>query len=67
MSLRRKPILIETKNQETEHKHTVLRLRCESCQRQFSIDLGITLGRTKYLWANLMRELMSHAYEHECD
>ena len=67
MNLRGKPILTKTILMETEHNHQVLRLRCESCQQQFSIDLGISLGRTKYLWAKLMRELMSHAYEHVCD
>ena len=67
MNSRGKPILTEIKNQETEHNHLVLRLRCESCQQQFSIDLGISLGYTKYLWTKLMRELMTHAYEHICD
>jgi len=67
MNSKVKPILIETTPTETEHNHLILRLRCESCQHQFSIDLGISLGHTKYLWANLMRELMSHVYEHLCD
>ena len=67
MSLRGKPILIETILMEIEHNHLVLQLRCESCQQQFSVDLGISLGHTKYLWAKFMRELMSHAYEHTCD
>ena len=67
MNLRGKLILTEITPTETEHNHLVLRLRCESCQHQFSIDLGISLGRTKYLWATLMRELMSHAYEHICN
>jgi len=61
------PILIETTPTETEHNHKLLQLRCESCQHQFSIDLGISLGHTKYLWAKLMREIMAHAYEHTLD
>ena len=67
MNLKERLILIETTPAETEHNHNLLRLRCEFCQHQFSIDLGISLGRTKYLWAKLMRELMSHAYEHAID
>jgi transposase-like protein len=67
MNLRGKLILTEIKSQETEHNHLILRLRCESCQQQFSIDVGISLGYTKYIWANLMRELMNHAYDHMCD
>ena len=67
MNLKEKLILIETTPAETEHNHRLLRLRCESCQQQFSIDLGISLGRTRYLWAKLMREIMAHAYEHTLD
>ena len=67
MNLKEKLILIETTQTETEHNHNILRLRCESCQHQFSIDVGISLGHTKYLWAKLMREIMSHAYEHTLD
>ena len=67
MSSKERLILIETTPAETEHNHRLLRLRCESCQQQFSIDLGISLGRTKYLWAKLMREIMAHAYEHTLD
>ena len=67
MSSKEKLILIETTQAETEHNHNILRLRCESCQHQFSIDVGISLGQTKYLWAKLMRELMGHAYEHTLD
>ena len=67
MNLKEKLILIETTQTETEHNHRLLRLRCESCQQQFSIDLGISLGRTRYLWAKLMREIMAHAYEHTLD
>ena len=67
MNLKEKLILIETTQTETEHNHLILRLRCESCQHQFSIDLGISLGHTKYLWAKLMREIMSHAYKHTLD
>ena len=64
MNSKEKLILIETIPAETEHNHKLLRLRCDSCQKQFSIDLGISLGHTKYLWAKLMREIMAHAYEH---
>ena len=60
-------ILTETIPMETEHNHTLVRLRCESCQHQFSIDLGISLGHTKFIWSRLMREIMSHAYEHVLD
>ena len=67
MSSKERLILIETTPAETEHNHRLLRLRCESCQQQFSIDLGISLGRTRYLWAKLMREIMAHAYEHTLD
>jgi transposase-like protein len=67
MNLKERLILIETTQTETEHSHKLLRLRCDSCQHQFSIDLGISLGRTKYLWAKLMREIMSHAYKHTLD
>ena len=67
MNSKEKPILIETTQTETEHNHLIIRLRCESCQHQFSIDLGISLGHTKYLWAKLMREIMAHAYEHTLD
>ena len=67
MNIKEILILIETTQTGTEHNHTLLRLRCESCQYQFSIDLGITLGYTKYLWAKLMREIMVHAYEHTLD
>jgi len=64
MNSKEKLILIETTPAETEHNHKLLRLRCDSCQKQFSIDLGISLGHTKYLWAKLLREIMAHAYEH---
>jgi len=67
MNSKEKLILIETTQTETEHNHRLLRLRCDSCQHQFSIDLGISLGRTRYLWAKLMREIMAHAYEHTLD
>ena len=67
MNSKEKLILIETIPAETEHNHKLLRLRCDSCQKQFSIDLGISLGHTKYLWAKLMREIMAHAYEHTLD
>ncbi len=67
MNSKERLILIETTQTETEHNHRLLRLRCESCQQQFSIDLGISLGRTRYLWAKLMREIMAHAYEHTLD
>lgn len=67
MNSKEKLILIETTPAETEHNHQLLRLRCESCQKQFSIDLGISLGRTRYVWAKLMREIMAHAYEHTLD
>ncbi len=67
MSSKERLILIETTQTETEHSHKLLRLRCESCQQQFSIDLGISLGRTRYLWAKLMREIMAHAYKHTLD
>ena len=67
MNSKEKLILIETIPAETEHNHKLLRLRCDSCQKQFSIDLGISLGHTKYLWAKLLREIMAHAYEHTLD
>ena len=67
MNLKEKLILIETTQTETEHNHLLLRLFCESCQQEFSIALGISLGHTKYLWAKLMRELMNHAYKHTLD
>jgi len=67
MNSKEKLILIETIPAETEHNHKLLRLRCDSCQKQFSIDLGISLGHTKYLWAKLMKEIMAHAYEHTLD
>ena len=67
MNSKEKLILIETPPTETEHNHNKLRLRCESCQHQFSADVGISLGHTKFIWAKLMRELMNHAYKHTLD